>query len=282
MHVPASVQARVNARIAEVMQIATRHYGREFPAVVVDYKKRGTTAGTAHPGTRAISLNSVILMENQDDFIARTVGHEVAHIIDKDVNGHRHNVTRTGRFKRDSHGPNWKAIMVLFGQDPSRCHDFDVTNARVQKTNNRTKHIWTCGCGQADMDLGDKRHQRQLAAHARGSGCFYMRNHKWTKCGHYTYTHTLTNGVRTPVTSTPAPAPAPTRVPAGWERITTVPAPRVARAAPGGTSKLALSRALYIENFGVSRQAMITLFVQEAGCTPAGAATYYAKHKKEV
>ena len=262
MHVPTPVKARVNARIAEVMQIATRHYGREFPAVVVDYKKRGTTAGTAQASTREISLNSTILMENQDDFIARTVGHEVAHIIDKDVNGYQ----RRANGKRDSHGPNWKAIMVLFGQDPSRCHSYDVTNSKVQKTNNRVKHVWVCGCGEAEMKLGDKRHARQ-----ERTGGFYMRGHTSNRCGAYTYIATVRAGVRTEIFQWAAPAP----------RVAP-PAPRAARAAPGGTSKLALSRALYVENFGVSRQVMIALFVQEAGCTPAGAATYYAKHKKEV
>lgn len=294
MHVPAEVKALVNARIVQCYALAEAHYGQTFEPVIVVYRKRGTTAGTAQWSNRTIDLNSIILMENQDDFIARTVGHEVAHILDKDIHGHR----RTASGKRDSHGAGWKSVMRVLGQDPSRCHSYDVTNAKVRKSNNRVKHIWTCGCGETSMELGDKRHNHQSQAAARGDGCFYMRNHKWTRCGHYTYTHVLANGVKTAVAAQPAPVvPATPKLPAGWERISTSTLPRVtARAAQTvnradptfnrvpalAGNKLEKSTQLYRENYGVSRKVMMQLFVEEAGCTPAGAGTYYAKIKKAL
>ena len=66
-----------------------------------------------------------------------------------------------------------------------------------------------------------------------------------------------------------APAPAPKD-------------PTFNRAPKLAGSKLEKCTLLYRENYGVSRRVMIALFVEEAGCTQAGAATYYAKIKKEL
>lgn len=260
MKVTAVVKTMVEDRIAAVHQAAKDVYGRDFAPVNVTYDLRGRTAGTAQANTRHVRLNAVLLMENQAEFIADTVGHELAHIFDKDLNGHR---TKSNG-KRDIHGYGWKNVMRSIGQNPARCHSFDTTNSKVQRANNRTKHVWACGCGSVTMSLGDKRHRRQQA-----TGAFYMRNHTPNRCGSYTYTHTITDGVTSPVAGGPTPRPAPAPVQRNLPR------------GPRFPSKLEQCRALWVSNSTAARQGVIALFVNEVGCTVAGAATYYAKIKKE-
>jgi hypothetical protein len=55
-------------------------------------------------------------------------------------------------------------------------------------------------------------------------------------------------------------------------------APRV-KAAPGET-KIAKCRAIYAANKDLDKDAMIAKFVADAGCTPAGAVTYYITCRK--
>ena len=275
MNVTASVKKMVEDRIAVVHETVKEFYGREFAPVNVTYDLRGRTAGTAQSNTRHVRLNAVLLMENQTEFVADTVGHELAHIFDKDLNGYR---TKSNG-KRDIHGYGWKNVMRAIGQDPARCHSFDTSTSTVS---NRTKHVWTCGCGDVTMSLGDKRHRRQLA-----TGTFYMRNHTPDRCGAYAYTHTITGGVTIPVVSGPAPRPVPApvqrnvpRSPRFPELTTSTFVPERARVSRNA-SKLEQCRALWVSNSNAARQGVIALFVNEVGCTPAGAATYYAKIKKE-
>ena len=161
--VPSRIKRRVTARVAECIEIANRHYGRNLPMPTIEYGLRGTTAGRAWGEENRMKLNSMLLVENEDDFITRTIGHETAHIIDKAVNGRQYKTNRNGRRVNDSHGESWKAVMVLLGQNPSRCHSFDTTNSKVKKAP-RDKFVWTCDCaGATTMSLGKKRHARQLA-----------------------------------------------------------------------------------------------------------------------
>lgn len=249
MQVPASVKQQVNAKIQYCIDTAEKHYGRTFAFPTIVYKKRGTTAGTANDRTYTIDLNPTLLMENLDAFIARTVPHEFAHLVDGIVNPH----TRMGR-KRSVHGPSWKRIMMLFGADPSRCHSYDVTNAK-QSSRRTTKHVWVCGCGEATMELGAKRHAKQLARKP-----FYVRGHTVARCGEYTYLG-IEGQEQKPVAKA-ADAKQPKRK-------------------SGKVTKLDRCRNIYNLHKQYSRDMIVLLFQTQGGCTPAGAATYYAKISNE-
>jgi len=250
MRVTAEVKARVKATIEACIVTANAHYDRVFNYPTVVYKKRGTTAGTACDRTYTIDLNSVLLMENVEAFLQRTVVHEFAHLVDGIVNPS----TRQSRWgqKRSLHGPTWKRIMRLFGASEDRCHSYDTTNSRVKK---RAKHVWTCSCGQAagTMKIGTIRHNKMKAP---GPVRYWMRGHK-----NHTYTYQGVEG-----------APAPRVLPKAAS------APRAPKRRTG-PSKLDICRQWFSSS--ASRTLMINTFVKEAGCTPAGAATYYAKIKKE-
>lgn len=170
--VPQTIQNRVDAKVLECIVIAENHFHRSFGFPTIDYSLKGKTAGQAFYRQGKIKLNAILLLENTDDFINDTVPHEVAHLIDYAVNAsnfgntarvaaqmqqlleqHRYHNAR----KHSAHGPSWKAIMRLFGCEPSRCHNYDVTNSR-RKTRS---YLYECTCCGQRVTLGSKRHARE-------------------------------------------------------------------------------------------------------------------------
>jgi SprT protein len=152
-------------------------------------------------------------------------------------------VSTTGRVH---HGPGWRRVMHQFGiMDVKRCHQYDVTAVARR----RTAYMYKCTKCERTYDLGPKRHAR-LQYHPRAY---------WCKCkGNIVYQGTV----------------APTKVEVVREKQPTK---------PRTGSKLDACLNLY-RNFGgsYSRAEMIHFFVQQADCTPAGAATYYAVCKQRV
>lgn len=259
------VRALVEAKLRASIKLAEEKYGQEFAYPVVLYTKRGTTAGTAHTTNWEVNFNAVLLMENTADFLARTVPHEMAHLIDYQLHPEnfesRLTVTRSGRYKRSKrsvHGPTWQNIMRAIGADPSRCHSYDVSNAKVKKRTG-AKHVWKCKCGQESgtMKIGAVRHKKQLAANG---GHYWMRQHK--RCGGYSYFGLEGQEMQ------PMPLAAE------------VHKPLIPNRAHEGKTKLEICR-MWFTPTG-ARKDMIRMFQIKAGCTPAGAATYYARLKKEA
>ncbi len=273
MRVTQTVKKLVDAKLRAGIKTAEKHYGIKIKPPAVVYRKRGTTAGTANYQTWTIDLNPTLLMENQDTFIARTVPHELAHLIDYQLHPENFETrlirTRTGRLKRskrDVHGATWKRIMIVLGADPSRCHDYDVSNAKVHKRGSQRRHVWRSADGRGEIVLTDHKHKKQLAA-APGYG-YYQRGFPPSRAGNYSY-HGIQGQTLEPMplaADKPVPEPAPK-------------APRIRNAAHDGKSKLDICRMWYTS--GLTRKAAINMFIIKAGCTPAGAATYYAKIKKE-
>lgn len=266
------IKDRVNARLRECIELAEKNFNMKFPFPEVKYIPRGTGGGYAEPWKWTVAFNSILLMENVDEFIHRTVAHEMAHLVDYKAHPERfkhpgYTRTRDGRLKRKPlpvHGYTWKAIMMLFGAPPTRCHSYDVSNSKVKKRTRR-KHEWVCGCGEGKMMLGAKRHKKQL----NGTGGYYLRGHSPRTCGAYTY-----RGVEGA-----APEPMLRAADAPGKASPGRPAPRHRKPRTG--TKLDKCKKLYLKYHGCSRADIIEEFVNKAGCTAAGAATYYAKLKKE-
>lgn len=265
MHVPMNIQERVHAKLEESIALAEAHYGTTFRKPTVLFTKRGTTAGTANYVRYEVNFNPILLVENVEAFIARTVPHEMAHLIDHTLHPENFEstvrMTRTGRWKRtkrDVHGRTFKEIMSVMGADGSRCHSFDTTRARVRT---KAKHLWVCNHCQATMTLGPGRHKKMLAAgdrgayRPRGKGCTWEHTYKYVG-----------------LEGAPAPVPEAAQT-AAADKASERRSRREAK-----TSKLDKCRKLY--DWTKSRQWNINQFVVGASCTTAGAATYYARIKK--
>ena len=298
------VKARVRAEVKRCLDVARDKYPRaNLSAPTVKFDKKGTTAGTARDSTYTINLNLIIMIDNPDS-IEDTTAHEFAHLVDGVVNPETRETNvvwdpRRGarRTKRDIHGATWKSIMILFGFEPARCHNLDVSRARVRSTRSTKVHVWKCGCGDGIVILTPNKHAKQLAAKA-GYG-YYKRGHTSNRCGKYSYFGIEGKEINPmyPTTVRPvavaANAAKPTLASVIEDINTTqtgvtaddiVIVRGIPSSADDGRSKLAICRDWYTP--GAGKKGMINLFVIKAGCTPAGASTYYyklkAEHKKSM
>lgn len=95
----------------------------------VSLKLRGECAGRA--GYSTIRYNPMIASANLEEFLKRTVPHEVAHVVDQRLHG------------SSSHGPRWKKIMGDFGVSATRCHSY---SKGVVKTRELKRFTYRCEC----------------------------------------------------------------------------------------------------------------------------------------
>ena len=257
MKVTAEVKALCVAELKRCHAAAEAHFDRKFKIPTMTYTKRGGSAGSYNHDKKLIKINPILLMENVKYMVEDTVSHEFAHHVDVEVHGRQYGTKRnrrTGRYNRIVHGPTFKAIQRVFGRSTETFHTMDVSNAKVKRTS-QPKHIWTCNCGQESgtMKIGAIRHNKMMDPNTKAR--YWMRGH-----GRHTYTYQGVEGAA-PVAQLPMAARAPK------------PAKRST-----GVTKLAQCRAVFDNT--ADRAHNIQLFII-VGCTPAGAATYYAKINKE-
>lgn len=131
-------------RIEEVYEIAEKVYQTKFTRPFISFQLKGRRAGIAYPSRNEIKLNRDLLLQNGEKFILDTPGHEAAHLLSH---------TLYGPFIR-SHGPEWQRVMITIGQEPTRCHDFQII----------TKHKYVCKC--SEYFLSTTRHNRYLSGKA--------------------------------------------------------------------------------------------------------------------
>lgn len=258
MQVSKNLQDRVKAELtACIAKLEKQFPAFKFPMPTINYSQRGTTAGTARYSNWSINLNAGLLLDprHTTEMIEQTAPHELAHLVAFKVYPETMERgplqrTRNGikRGKREVHGPRWQYVMRVMGKDPSRTHNMDTSNVITRE---RKRYEWKCtGCGKV-IELGPKHNKAQElrgSVHHRG-------------CRGYKLVKPTTTAV---VTAAPA---APVVRPLAPIRLMT-------------TSKLDMCKAIYHARSEMSRAELINLFVQQAGCTAAGAATYYTSIKK--
>jgi len=137
------LENRVEEKVVEFICKAEAHFGRSFPHIPVVIKNIGKSAGqfryrrnriTREILNPEIRINTTLLAENTEDFMIRTIPHEVAHYIDTMLHG------------ESNHGYHWAHIMgTVFGMDNSRCHSYDTTNSKMGARRTR-KFEYSCHC----------------------------------------------------------------------------------------------------------------------------------------
>ena len=126
--------------------VKAEKYGLAMNYPTVSFRLRGKTAGTANYGKQEIRYNAVLLEENGDNFLGRTVPHEVAHLVTRQKYGNR----------ASAHGYEWKSVMRAFGLNPTRCHSYDVSNSTVKTV--KRGFEYKCSCRTYDLTV--IRHKR--------------------------------------------------------------------------------------------------------------------------
>lgn len=254
-----SVQAKAIEATKKFFEIAYKTYGVKFD-YTIKFDLRGTTAGTAsynrQYGTSeltniVINYNNVLLTENEEDFLARTVPHEVAHVVAQRVFG-------LG-FKRINHGPEWKHVMQVFGCDASRCHKYDVTNARVRTTK---KFTVECGCRTHMVT-------QRVITRINAGATFTCRSCK----GSIKITSTAPVVAPKKVNVV---KPSPVKVVVKSETSPAVTTKKVKVVTGEKTNNLELAKQIYVEYFGSPRKVILEKMVA-AGIKAGTAGAYYNK-----
>lgn len=110
--------------------------GYEPPVYGVRFDLKGTCAGKAcwRGEEFWMQFNLDIAAENLDEYLNRTVPHELAHILQY-------------KYARGSkpHGPEWdRFCVILTGKTMPRCHSYDVNHLRRKR--NVKYYLYSCGC----------------------------------------------------------------------------------------------------------------------------------------
>lgn len=263
----AELQTKIKAEVSRWIEVANNHYKPALPFTMprVRFDLRGTTAGWAKWQKWEVNFNAVLLIENYEDFIATTVPHEVAHLIDgiqQDRAGANRTYVYTSRFgrrrrsKRDIHGDSWRAVMKVFGIVASaRCHDYDTTNSRV---GNRIRYEYTCHCPGKIMRAGNKIHTHIQLGNAKK---YYERacKHRFTAAD-WKRPEQLKPTVAAPVVWTTPP-----------------PVPKFFEPRQTGTKLDQVIRLMREYPSTTSRAHFIELIMLKCNMSKAGASTYYYK-----
>lgn len=159
MSVSKSLQLQVEMKLMECLKMASEHYGKHFPYPGVSYTLRGKTAGTATYQRNRVNFNAELFNQNPESFLARTVPHELAHLLAWQLyqNNRQFRNPINGRIQH--HGSHWKSVCKVIGmEDITRCHSYDVS-----KTGRKSQqYVWKCDeCGEL-MSVGRVKHQKML------------------------------------------------------------------------------------------------------------------------
>lgn len=141
---------RASALTRVLLRRASLAYLIPVPNLEIRFDLRGSAAGQVHrldPRHYLIRYHPDLLMRQPERFLARTVPHEVAHVV---------TWCRYGARVRP-HGAEWRTLMGFFGADARRCHDFDLTDLPQ-----RTLHRFPYHCACGERTLTSIRHHRFL------------------------------------------------------------------------------------------------------------------------
>ena len=99
------------------------------PLVFFNQSRTGGYVWPRRYGNR-VFLNWPLFKANTEDYLLRTIPHEVAHLFQSLVAP-----------KERAHGPVWQSLMRKIGLQPIRCHSYDTTISARYET-----YTYICTC----------------------------------------------------------------------------------------------------------------------------------------
>lgn len=115
------------------VDLANEVFGQKFPYPKIEFDLKGRVAGYAYYHKNKIRYNIGIFRNQPQKFLDRTTYHEVGHLISFKLYG------EAGK----GHGKFWKYVMQKIGQEPSRCHDYDVPQEALRV---KRPYVYKCPC----------------------------------------------------------------------------------------------------------------------------------------
>lgn len=131
----------IKTKLRHCIKLAEAQYNRKFYIPKLDFSLTGGKAATAHSSLNRIRINPTLLIENEGDFVAQTIPHEMAHIVADTMypNGHLDRKKKTANIPH--HGTGWKHVMEVFGVPPTLYHNYAVAPS---VTHRRPLYPHTC------------------------------------------------------------------------------------------------------------------------------------------
>jgi SprT protein len=139
------LQQEIKCLSFEKYEWGLKHFGlSKFILHNVLFNLRGNSAGQmqGRNGLAVLRYNMPLAENNRERFLAQTVPHEVAHIINWQLGGHNHD-------------KQWKWIMIEYGVEPERCHSYEMPVGKLLST-----YSYKCNC--RTYELSKTRHNRIL------------------------------------------------------------------------------------------------------------------------
>lgn len=141
---------QIRHRTEECLVHAEKHFGISLPRPRIDFSLTGTTAGQYCLKGNVLRYNVKLAVGNQEDFLATTVQHEVAHAV-QFLNFYKVGIA--------PHGKEWKKIMVeCFKLPPRVCHNYDVSKVK----RNTKSYAYGCACPGKIHQCGLIKHKKIL------------------------------------------------------------------------------------------------------------------------
>jgi len=160
-------QAKSEDAVRFYIDLANDVYNLNLPYPCIRWNLRGATAGKAACGIGKweVQLHPVLVEQEGQDYVDRTPGHEVAHLVAFKVHG----LQRSYRGRRQSHGWAWKSVMRKLGLDPTRCHTYDTSAVKQTRKKADRPYVYKCGC--MEHKLTSIRHRRFMSGKYRCLRC---------------------------------------------------------------------------------------------------------------
>lgn len=146
-----NITQRIDSKIKECFNKILGY----VPAYRVVYESIGRgTAGTFRFSTRTFTFDPWFVERYTEDYIARTVPHEVAHMIQRILYPNA----------KQAHGPEFRRIMSALGAPTETHHNYDVTDAPGRHSRN---HQYQCGCSGKIFNLTTRMHNTIINGNSR-------------------------------------------------------------------------------------------------------------------
>lgn len=145
------MKIEIIARVKELCLVA------DVPVIDIEFSLIGKVAGKFIYKGKAcrLNFNLIFATNHPEEYLARTVTHEIAHYVRYYRNQYKHDRAANGN--RDSHGLKWKSVMKELGAtDITRCHSYDTSAIATRKYK---KFSYACDYGHK-YELTSIRHNR--------------------------------------------------------------------------------------------------------------------------
>jgi SprT protein len=141
---------QVKLAVEKYMCIANEYFDVRMALPKISFDTGGaTTAGRAWCSKWLVEFHMGYLKENKEDYINRTVPHEVAHLV-----AHYVHCKVKGKKRINPHGREWKFKMEkVFGLPSTRCHNYRKPAGYIKDT-----FQYVCACKTYDLSI--IRHRR--------------------------------------------------------------------------------------------------------------------------